>query len=70
MHRPEVGAIVELEGNAFAQKPPQHLGQFAEHVAQRQHLGLHGLLAAEGQKLTHQGGGAQRVLMNLVDLLE
>ena len=33
-------------------------------------LGLHGLLAAEGQQLAHQGGGAQRVLVDLVDLLE
>ena len=45
MHRPEIGAVLELQVDAFAQQPAQHLRQFADHVAQRQHLGLHGLLA-------------------------
>ena len=70
MHRPEIGAMLELEVDAFAQQTAQHQRQFADHVAQRQHLGLHGLLAREGQKLAHQRRRAQRVLVDLVDLLE
>ena len=44
--------------------------EFADDVAQRQHARLQRLLAREGEKLAHQRRGAQRVLVDLVDLLE
>ena len=70
MHGPQVGFALDIQRNALAHQAAQHLGQFAHHFAQRQSLGLHGLLAAEGQKLADQGCGTQRVLVDLVDFLE
>ena len=70
MDGPEPIFLLDLQLDAFAQQAAQHLCQFARHIVQRQHLGLHGLLAAEGQQLADQGGGAQRVLVHLVQFLE
>ena len=65
-----IGAVLELQVDAFAQKPPQHQRELAHHVAQAQHFRLQRLLAREGEKLAHQRRRAQRVLMDLVDFLE
>ena len=70
MHRPKLGAVLELQAHVFAQQVAQHQRQFAHHVAHRQHAWLQRLLAREGEKLAHQRRGAQRVLVDFIDLLE
>ena len=70
MHRPEIGACSSLRSMPSRNSRRSIMREFADHIAQRQHLGLHGLLAREGEKLAHQRRGAQRVLVDLVDLLE
>ena len=67
---PQVGVALHFQRDALAHQAAQHLRQLADHLAQGKLLGLHGLLAAEGQKLAHQIGRAQRILMHLVKLLE
>ena len=36
MNRPEIVAALHIQADAFAHQPAQHLGQFADRVAQRQ----------------------------------
>ena len=62
--------MFELEFDAFAQQSAQHQREFARDIAQDEHAGLQGLLARERQQLADESGGAQCVLVNLVDFLE
>ncbi len=70
MHRPQIGRVLKLERDAFAQQPAQHLGQLADHRAEIEHARLHRLLAREGEQLAHKIGGADGVLVDVVDLAE
>ncbi len=62
--------MFQFQFDAFAQQPPQHEREFAHNIAQNENARLQGLLAREGEQLSHQGCGAQCVLMDLVDFLE
>ena len=67
---PQVRRVLQLDLNAFADEAAEQLMHFGDGAVQRQHLGLHRLLAAEGKKLLDQIGGAQGILMDEVDLVE
>ena len=70
LHRPDVGAAVELQLDVLAEQPPEQDRQLRQHVAELHALRPQGLLAREGKQLAHEPGGAVRVLLDVHDVLE
>jgi hypothetical protein len=54
----EAGGELAAEVNVLADELGEHLVQIAHDGVQVEHLGLHDLLAAEGEELAGEGGGA------------
>ena len=70
LHRPDVGAAVELQLDVLAEQPPEQDRQLRQHIAELHALGPQGLLAREGKQLAHEPCGAVRVLLDVHDVLE
>ena len=54
----QLGGVTALQVDVLADDPLEHLGQVRDHFVQHQRLGLHDLLAAEGEQLAGQVGRA------------
>ena len=57
----------KFEGDGFAEGAPEHLGHVAEHLVEIEIARLQDLLAAEGEQLAGECGGAARGLRNLLE---
>ena len=65
---PEVGARLHHEVDVLTDQAAEHRGHPGHDRIQIQHLRLEHLLAAEGQELAGQVGGALRCLLNELDV--
>ncbi len=66
-HLRQVAAIVGDQLDVFTEEAAQQDLELGDQLAQFQHFALHGLLAAEGQELADQVGGADAGLADLVE---
>ena len=53
----------------LADQPLQKVRNIGQHIGQLQHFGAQGLLAAEGEQLAGQAGGAVRIGADLLDIV-
>ena len=67
-HPAQVGAKEGGQLDVFADQSPQHLLGIRHHRVKVEDLGLHDLLAAEGQELLSERGGAVGGLLDFLDV--
>ena len=70
LDRPQIARLIERQLDILAEQAREQDGQFRQHIAELKHLRAQGLLAREGKQLTHEPGGAVRVLLDVHDVLE
>ena len=70
LDRPQIAHLPHVKGDILAYQAPEQHRQVGQGFAYVDHLRTHGLLAREGEQLTHQAGGAIGILLDLHDVLE